>query len=159
MDPHPVRLRASLPTTTLPMVSLRHAYELPPPYSVGRCPSCHDSRHGIPTTPSSVSATELMRRVKLAAAVTKASSLSDVDRSKSMQFWSESDSESGKEKTMRLSSCLKLEVSHVDHVKTGSILTVPSSWFLPSIFASTPTLITRGRRSISIHETTANSSI
>ena len=129
MGPHPVRLRASLCTTTFPIVSLRHAYDLPPPYSVGRCPSRHDRRHGIPTTPSSVSATELMRRVKLAAAVTKASSLSDVDRSKSMQFWSESDSASCKEKTMRLSSCLKFRMLATSKHRIDShcsVVVVPS---------------------------------
>ena len=125
MGPPPVRPRASLSTTTSP-TGISHARVSSTSSILGR-----PGAKSPPTTttagsrrPTSMSGTELLRQAKLAAAVTKASTLSDVDRSTSKQGSSDSGSDE-KENTMRPSPRLTGSMSAAS--KRRSMLAVPSS--------------------------------
>jgi len=123
MGPPPVRPRASLSTTTSP-TGISHARVSSTSSMLGR-----PGAKSPPTTagsrrPTSMSGTELLRQAKLAAAVTKASTLSDVDRSTSKQSSSDSASDE-KENTMRPSPRLAGSMSAAS--KRRSMLAVPSS--------------------------------
>jgi len=125
MGPPPVRPRASLSTTTSP-TGVSHARVSSTSSILGR--SGTKSPPATTTAgsrrPTSMSGTELLRQAKLAAAVTKASTLSDVDRSTSKQSSTESGSDE-KENTMRPSPRLTGSMSAAS--KRRSMLAVPSS--------------------------------